>query len=135
MTTSEGSVPPQPGPSGDAGAAALDVGAAILLDAMESAPAAIYCLTAPAGEPVWANARARSLGVADGDLPVIDGRPVADVVDAVLRTGRPETVRGPLGSGGPSATVVVRPIRVAGGPGALLVLESEDVTSDPSIWP
>jgi anti-anti-sigma factor len=107
----------------------------VLLDAMESAPAAIYCLTAPDGEPVWANARARSLGVGVGSLPVVDGRPVADVVDAVLRTGRPETVRGPLGSDGPSTTVVVRPMRVAGGPGALLVVESEDAAIDPSIWP
>jgi anti-anti-sigma factor len=135
MTTSEGSVPPPPGPPGDTGAAALDMGAAVLLDALESAPAAIYCLTTPGGEPVWANARARSLGIATGGLPVVDGRPVADVVDAVLRTGRPETLHGPLGSDGPSATVVVRPMRVAGGPGALLLLESEDAVSEPSIWP
>ena len=135
MTTSQGSVPPPSGPSGDVGAAVLDRGAAALLAAMESAPAAIYCLTAVGGEPVWANARARSLAVGTGDLPVVDGRPVADVVDAVLRTGRTETVHGSLGSDGPAATVVVRPMRVAGGPGALLVLESEDVATDPSIWP
>src|SRR5688500_7867540 len=135
MTTSKGSVPPPPDPAGDVGAHGLDGGAAVLVAAMESAPAAIYCLAAASGEPVWANARARSLGVEAGDLPVVDGRPVADLVDAVLRTGRTETVRGPLGSDGPSATVVVRPMRVAGGPGALLVLESEDVATDPSIWP
>ena len=135
MTSSPGSVPPAPVPPGDVGAPVLDVGAAVLVAAMESAPAAIYCLSAPDGEPVWANARARSLGVAAGDLPVVDGRPVADVVDAVLRTGRTEIVCGLLGDDGPSATVVVRPMRVAGGPGALLVLESEDVATDPSTWP
>ena len=113
----------------------LDEGAAALLEAMESAPAAIYCLTATGGEPVWANARARSLGAAPADLPVVDGRPVADVVDTVLRTGRTETVSGPLGSDGPSATVIVRPMRVAGGRGALLVLESEDAAGDPALWP
>ena len=36
-------------------------------------------------------------GSGAGDLPVVDGRPVADLVDAVLRTGRAETVRGPAG--------------------------------------
>jgi anti-anti-sigma factor len=100
---------------------------------LESAPAAIYCLITAGGAPVWANARARSLGVQPGDLPVVDDRRVADVVDSVLRTGRTETIRGSLGSDGPSATVVVRPMRVSGGPGALLVLESDDV--DTSVWP
>ena len=135
MTTSQGSVPPPPSTPGDMGADGLDVGAAVLVAAMESAPAAIYCLAAAGGEPVWANARARSLGVDAADLPVVDGRPVADVVDIVLRTGRTEIVCGPLGGGGPSATMVVRPMRVAGGPGALLVLESEDVATDTTIWP
>ena len=135
MTTSQGSVPPPPSSSRDVGAAALDMGAAVLLEAMESAPAAIYCLGAAGGAPVWANARARSLGVGAGDLLVVDGRPVADVVGAVLRTGRTETVCGPLGSNGSSATVVARPMRVAGGPGALLVLEFEDAATDTSIWP
>jgi anti-anti-sigma factor len=107
----------------------------VLVAAMESAPAAIYCLVSAGGEPVWANARARSLGVDAADLPVVDGRPVADLVDAVLRTGRTEIVCGPLGSDGPPASVVVRPMRVAGGPGALLVLESEDVATDTTIWP
>ena len=91
MTTSQGSVPPPPEPAGDVGAHGLDVGAAVLVAAMESAPAAIYCLAAAGGEPVWANARARSLGLEAGDLPVVDGRRVADLVDAVLRTGRTET--------------------------------------------
>jgi anti-anti-sigma factor len=102
---------------------------------MESAPAAIYCLAAAGGEPVWANARARSLGLDPRDLPVVDGRPVAALVDSVLRTGRTETVSGTMGSDGPSATVIVRPMRVAGGRGALLVLESEDAVADPSLWP
>src|SRR5688572_30035057 len=133
MTTSESSVPPPPGPPGDVGAAVVDGGAAVLVEAMESAPAAIYCLTAADGRPVWANARARSLGVQPGDLPVVDGRPVADVVDSVLRTGRTETIRGSLGGDGPPATVVVRPMRVSGGPGALLVLECDDV--DTAVWP
>src|SRR5215212_634366 len=125
MTISQGSsVPPSPGPGGDVGAQGLDRAAAVLVAAMESAPSAIYCLAAAREAPVWANARARSLGVEAADLPVVDGRQVADVVDAVLRTGRTETVCGRLGSDGSSATVVVRPMRVAGGPGALLVLES-----------
>src|SRR5688500_2466122 len=105
MNTSPGSVPPPPGPAGDVGAAVPDGGAAALLAAMETAPAAIYCLVTADGTPVWANARARSLGVQPGDLPVVDGRPVADVVDSVLRTGRTETIRGSLGGDGPPATV------------------------------
>ena len=134
MTTSQGSVPPPPTSPGDVDVPGLDVGASVLVAAMESAPAAIYCLVAAGGEPVWANARARSLGVDAADLPVVDGRPVADLVDAVLRTGRTEIVCGPLGSDGTPATVVVRPMRVAGAPGALLVLESED-EQGPSTWP
>ena len=135
MTTSEGSVPPAPGSAGEAGAAGLDGAAAVLVAAMESAPAAIYCLAATGGTPVWANARARSLGADPGSLPFVDGRPVADLIDTVLRTGRTETISGTMGSDGKSATVVVRPMRVAGGPGALLVLESEDAATDPTLWP
>ena len=52
MTNSPGSVPPPPGVSGEAGAAVLDGGAAVLVEAMESASAAIYCLAAAGGEPV-----------------------------------------------------------------------------------
>ncbi|UOY02162.1 SpoIIE family protein phosphatase [Blastococcus sp. PRF04-17] len=127
MSTGPGSVPPLPGPAGEAGTA-------VLVAAMESAPAAIYCLSA-AAEPVWANARARALGTDPAAMPMIDGRKVGELVEAALRTGRPETVTGPLGPGGPRATAVVRPLRVAGGQGALLVLESEDVVADPSLWP
>ncbi|HEY4626720.1 MAG TPA: SpoIIE family protein phosphatase [Blastococcus sp.] len=102
---------------------------------MESAPAAIYCLTAATAEPVWANARARAMGTKRHELPVVDGRPVADLVDVVLRTGRPETVFGALGSDGPVVTAVVRPMRVAGGPAALLVLAPEETTPDRQLWP
>jgi len=127
MSTGPGSLPPAPGTAGDPGTAAL-------VAAMEDAPAAIYCVGATA-EPVWANARARALGTHPADMPVVDGRPVADVVDDVLRTGQPETVCGPLGLDGPSATVMVRPLRVAGGRGALVILESDDAATDDSLWP
>jgi anti-anti-sigma factor len=127
MSASPGSLPPLPADAGDAG---VDV----LVTAMENAPAAIYCLSAGDPTPVWANARARSLGTTLGDLPAVDGRPVADMIDSVLRTGRPETVAGSLGPDGPATTVIVRPMRVAGGPGALLLLESDDAP-DTSLWP
>lgn len=129
MTSSPGSPPPFPGVAGGEGVT-------VLAAAMESAPAAIYVLSAAAEEPVWANARARELGTARDDMPVVDGRNVAEVLDAALRTGRPETVCGPLGgAGGPVATLMVRPMRVDGGPGALLILESDDAATDTSIWP
>ncbi|HVD29114.1 MAG TPA: SpoIIE family protein phosphatase, partial [Mycobacteriales bacterium] len=102
--------------------------------ALESAPAAIYCLSS-AAEPVWANAQARALGTDRSALPHVDGRSVADLVDDVLRTGRPETLRGPLGDHGAPASVVARPMRVEGGPGVLLVLEPDDRATDPSVWP
>jgi serine phosphatase RsbU (regulator of sigma subunit)/anti-sigma regulatory factor (Ser/Thr protein kinase)/anti-anti-sigma regulatory factor len=120
------SVDPQP-PLGAAG------DEAVLVAALESAPAAIYCFTA-AGEPIWANARARSLGTQRSSFPRIDGRPVADLLDAVLSTGRSETVSGSLDGDGTSATVIARPIRVADGPGVLLVLET-DADADASLWP
>jgi serine phosphatase RsbU (regulator of sigma subunit)/anti-sigma regulatory factor (Ser/Thr protein kinase) len=90
---------------------------------MESAETAISCLTAAHAEPVWANARARALGVLRDDAPTIDGRPVAGAVDQVLRTGRPVTLTGPLGDDGGPATVVVRPVEVGGARGALLLVE------------
>jgi serine phosphatase RsbU (regulator of sigma subunit)/anti-sigma regulatory factor (Ser/Thr protein kinase)/anti-anti-sigma regulatory factor len=102
---------------------------------MEGAPTAIYCLAASSEQPLWANARARALGTDRGALPFVDGRPVADLVETVLRTGRPATVCGPLGADGPPATVVVRPLRVAGGAGALLLLESDGAEVDTSMWP
>jgi anti-anti-sigma factor len=127
MSASPGSVPPLLGSAGD-------TGAAVLVAAMEAAPAAIYFLT-PAAEPIWANARARALGTGRDELPVVDGRPVADLVQEVLRTGQPETVCGPLGTGGASATVVVRPMRTADGPGVLLVLQVDDVATGTSLSP
>ncbi|MFD2094318.1 SpoIIE family protein phosphatase [Blastococcus deserti] len=128
MSASPGSLPPLPATAGDEGAAAL-------VAAMESAAAAIYLLSATATEPVWANARARRLGTDRDRLPLVNGRPAAEVLETVLRTGQPETVCGPLGSGGPVATLMVRPLRVADGRGALLVLESADATTDLSLWP
>jgi anti-anti-sigma factor len=126
MSASTGPEPSHPS-FGDAAAFAL-------VTALESAPAAIYCLTS-AAEPVWANAQARALGTDRSALPHVDGRSVADLVDDVLRTGRPETLRGPLGDHGTSASVVARPMRVEGGPGVLLVLEPDDQATDPSVWP
>jgi anti-anti-sigma factor len=107
----------------------------VLLAAMEEAPSAIFCVRASAAEPVWANARARALGRLRDDAPTIDGRPVADVVDEVLRTGRPLTLTGPLGSDGGTATVVVRPMQVAGEPGALLVVEPDSSPAAGGSWP
>src|SRR5215213_479252 len=105
MSVGPGSPPPPSGPAGDPGSA-------VLVAAMESAPEAIYCLAASADRPVWANARARALGTDRAELPLLDGRPLADLIDDVLRTGRPETLSGSLGTDGPAATAVVRPLRV-----------------------
>ena len=127
MSTSPGGPPPPDAPGDDAVAA--------LVAALESAPAAIYFLAAGAADPVWANARARAKGTGRDTLPVVDGRPVGDLVDGVLRTGQPETVSGPVDPDGASATVVVRPMSVGGRPGALLVLEAEGSETDPSVWP
>jgi anti-anti-sigma factor len=128
MSSSPGDPPP-------ASVTTRDEGVSALVAAMETAPAAIYVFSAKAGEPTWANARARDLGTARDQLPVVDGRPVTDALDEVLLTGQPETICGPLGHGGPTATVMVRPMQVAGGPGVLLVLESEDAATDTSLWP
>ena len=128
MTSSPGNPPPLPGSDGDEGIAAL-------VATLESAPAAIYVLSATSAEPVWANARARRLGTGRDRLPVVDGRPVAEIVDAALRTGLPETVCGPLDAGGPWTTAMVRPMRVQDDAGALVVLESDDAATDTSLWP
>lgn len=120
MTVSPGSVPPLTGPDPDGGAAAL-------VAALEAAPAAIYCLTADA-EPVWVNARARGLGAGRAELPRVGGRPVSDLVDAALRTGGPSTVRGTVGTDGPTATAMVRPVRIGDRPGVLLLLDFDDDT-------
>src|SRR3712207_3512926 len=110
MTSSPPSPAPLPGLAGEEGAK-------VLAAAMGTAPAAIYLLSAGSAQPVWANARARTLGKSREDLPVVDGRAVGEVLDAVLRSGRPETVCGSLGAGGPTATLMVRPLRVHDGPG------------------
>src|SRR6195952_171772 len=99
-------------------------GAAVLLTAMESASAAIYYL-ADQGRPVWANVRARELGTGPNQLPLIDGRPVADLVAEVLRTGVPHTIRGRLDGQGHAVTAQVRPMQTADGAGALLMVETD----------
>ena len=128
MSTTDGSLPLAP-PAHDA------ADPAVLLEAMESAPAAIYCLSAGSRHAVWANARARALGTARDDLPSVDGVLVSDMVEAVLRTGRPETVCGRSGPDEPPITAVLRPVRVAGGPGVLLVIQPEGDGPDTSAWP
>ena len=128
MSASPGSVPPRSERAEDAGATAL-------LAAMEDAPSAIFCFTASDAEPVWANVRARALAPRSEHLPTIDGRHVADVVERVLRSGRPETLTGPMGDGGPPATAVVRPLRIDGGPAALLVLEPDPPAGTTPAWP
>ncbi|SEL87762.1 anti-anti-sigma factor [Blastococcus sp. DSM 46786] len=117
MSTGSGSLPPPAD-------GALDEGSAVLLAAMETSPDALFCLAADADRPLWANARARGLEVRRGGLPELSGRPLADLVDAALRTGQTETLSGPLGTEGPMATATVRPMAVGGRPGALLVIEA-----------
>ncbi|MGY1643120.1 SpoIIE family protein phosphatase [Geodermatophilus sp. SYSU D00703] len=124
MNTSQDSAPPGSGPVEDAGGA-------VLVAAMEDAPAAIYCLAGPAMEPVWANARARELGTSTDDLPSLDGRDLTDLAAVVARSGRPETVHGSLGSDGPPASVVLQPLRVSGRPGVLLLVEADEAGSRP----
>jgi anti-anti-sigma factor len=118
MSAGQGSLPPSAPVPGQEGAAAL-------LAALEDAPASIFCLVG-GGRTVWANARARRLGTARDQLPAVDGRPLADVVDDVLGTGRAATLSGPLGRGGPAVTASLRPLRVDGAPGALVVIERDD---------
>lgn len=118
MSVSQGSPPPSSSPSGPEGAAAL-------LAAMEDHTAAIYCLV-DGTRTVWANASARRLGAARDELPVVGGRPLADVVDAMLGTGRSGRVSGALGSGGPPVTVTVRPMLIGGAPGSVVVIEPDD---------
>ena len=126
MSASSGSPPPTTDSPVSAGAAAL-------VSAMEAASAAIYCVTA-AFEPVWMNARARSLGSSIAELPPVDGRDLVQVIAEVIATGRSETFGGTVGGDGPQATVMVRPIAVDGGSGAMLVLESADTANEASLW-
>jgi serine phosphatase RsbU (regulator of sigma subunit)/anti-sigma regulatory factor (Ser/Thr protein kinase)/anti-anti-sigma regulatory factor len=131
MSVSPGSEPSVPGPAGEEAVAAL-------VAALDSAPAAVYFLTS-AAEPVWANARARTLGIARSELPRIAGRAISAVVEEVLRTGRSETICGALDgddtTAALTATAVLRPMRLAGDPGVLLVVELDAVESDTSLWP
>ena len=126
MSHSRGPEPPALGAPGVEAVSAL-------VAAMESAPAAIYCITADT--TVWANARGRALGTDRATFPVIDGRSISDVVDSVLRTGRPETLSGRLGEAAAPGTVIARPMQVAGGAGVLLVLEFEDGGTGGGPWP
>jgi len=125
MSTDHAEQLPRPGAPGPDGAA-------VLLEAMEAAAAAIYCL-AGSGRTVWANARARRLGAELDQVPSVDGRRLPVVVREVTGTGRAETLCGPLGEGGPSVTVVVRALPVAGETGAMAIIEHDDVDATP--WP
>src|SRR4051794_9180914 len=128
MSASSGPEPSFPGPAGDEAVATL-------VAALDSAPAAVYFLTS-AAEPVWANAQARALGTARSTLPLVAGRSIADVVEEVLRSGRSETICGALGQGDTTtATAILRPMPLAGGPGGLLVLEMDAAEADLSAWP
>src|SRR4051812_42496439 len=125
MSASPDAVPPTP--------LAGDVGTALLVEAMEAAPAGIWYLTGDA-EPVWANARARAFGTHPEELPVVGGHRVAELVATALRTGRPASVHGAIGDDGPFASAVVRPLRTAGGTGVLLVVEPEEAGGEQP-WP
>ena len=116
MDTSQGAKAADCPPAGDAGPA-------MLMAALEHAPAAISCLAGAGLEPVWANARARGLDTARPELLRVGGRPVTELARQALRSGRTETVTGPLGGDGTVARLVAQPLSVSGGPGALLVLE------------
>ena len=100
---------------------------------MEDAPAAIYCLAAAAREPVWANARARAARHRAGTSCRSSTAARSPTWSTrCSRTGRPRRSAARWATAGPSATVVVRPLRVAGGTGALVVLESDDAATDTS---
>jgi anti-anti-sigma factor len=96
----------------------------VLLTAMESASAAIYYV-ADALRPVWANGRARALGTGPDELPVINGRPVAEIVAEVRRTGVSHTLRGRLDPHGQVVTARVAPMRTTEGAGAFVMVETE----------
>ncbi len=96
----------------------------MVLAAMEEAPSAILCVPAGSGTPIWANAHGRALGDLGDGGPTVDGRPVAQVVEEVLRTGHPVTLAGPLEPGGRTTTLVARPMRSAGSPVALVLLDA-----------
>ena len=118
MNASQQSPPSGPAPVDDAGGAAL-------VAAMETASAAIWCLAGPALEPVWANARARAVGTAPGDLASVAGSRVTELAGSVARSGRAETVHGDPGPDGRAPTVVLQPLQVQGRPGVLLVVQAD----------
>ncbi|MEX5717103.1 SpoIIE family protein phosphatase [Geodermatophilus maliterrae] len=119
MNASQGRPPPGPRPAEDAGPAAL-------LAALEHAPSALWFLTGPGARTLWANARARALVPDAADLPVVGGPGVADLVAAVLDSGRPETLTGVLPGLGVPMTVTLRPLPTGGVPGVVLVAEGRD---------
>lgn len=125
MSTDQGDLSTPPHASAAEGAAALLAG-------MEAAPAAIWCV-GDGGRTVWANASARRLGTDLALLPPVQGRTVDAVVAEVRATGRAETMHGPLGPDGPSVTVVVRALSVAGEAGAMAIIEHDD--PDAARWP
>src|SRR5918997_2788660 len=118
MNASQQSPPSGPVPVDDAGGAAL-------VAAMETASAAVWCLAGPDLEPVWANARARAIGTAPGDLAPVVGSRVVELAGSVARSGRAETVHGDPGPDGLAATVVLQPLQVQGRPGVLLVVQTD----------
>ncbi|HZH21912.1 MAG TPA: SpoIIE family protein phosphatase [Geodermatophilus sp.] len=118
MNASQQSPPSGPVPVDDAGGAAL-------VAAMETASAAVWCLAGPDLEPVWANARARAVGTAPGDLALVVGSRVVELAGSVARSGRAETVHGDPGPDGQAATVVLQPLQVQGRPGVLVVVQAD----------
>jgi anti-anti-sigma factor len=111
----------------------MDVGTAVLIEAMEAAPAGIWYLSGDAA-PIWANARARAFGSRPDELPVVGGHRVSDLVATALRTGRPASVHGAIGEEGPFVSAVVRPLQTAAGSGVLLVVEPEEAGGE-GPWP
>jgi len=118
MNTSQESPPSGPAPADDAGGAAL-------VAALETASTAIWCLAGPGLEPVWANARARDLGTATGDIAAVTSHRVAELAGEVARSGHAETVTGALHPAGRAATVVLQPLQVHGQPGVLVLVEAD----------
>ena len=118
MNTSQESPPSGPAPADDAGGAAL-------VAALETASTAIWCLAGPGLEPVWANARARDLGTATGDIAAVTSHRVAELAGEVARSGHAETVTGALHAAGRAATVVLQPLQVHGQPGVLVLVEAD----------
>ncbi|MGR6964864.1 SpoIIE family protein phosphatase [Geodermatophilus sp. URMC 61] len=118
MNTSQESPPSGPAPVDDAGGAAL-------VAALEASSTAIWCLAGPGLQPVWANARARGMGTAPGDLAAVAGRRVAELAGEVAHSGHAETLHGAPDPDGRAATVVLQPLEVHGQPGVLVLVEDE----------